>query len=589
MVKKFTLLAVVSLMTGGTLTASPIAKVSETNPETKPALVEKTLTVNGKSIKIQPQRSKKAPAKVQANFHTPVIESAPGNYKYYSRFTTGVDDAEPYEAESYTCVAYDDNGDVYIKDMLACYNYGSFVKGSIDGNVITVELPQTIRYFDDYDYGFNLGVLKLETYEEDGMTYGTYVLDETVTSITYTIDETDGSMTMNLPTAVDNPYAPTYILGLIYTDIDPYYDKEWEGAGDYTQEYTWLNEGTSLPEGLTVEPYTQINADYAYSVGVAFDDNAIYFKGLCDLMPETVTIGTVEEGAIGGDEPYKVSIAQNQLVGLWYGMLVYTKVARYNPMNGGYTLGAATESYELMYDPATNKFTAVDPNVYLVYNCNLTYVYGVQINKNVTIVPAADNMAGTPINPDNLSYKPYAPLYGYNQFIFVPRAVSTEGALLDTDCLYYSIYVNGEKILFAEEEGLDLTDDEVIFYEDLPEPTYEVPYSFNNDWDIEKFLDQWYVGLYIADIETVGVQTVYIYDGVTTKSDIVTLNIETGEITTTPADDTPTGVTNVTAPAVASEYYTITGMKVSNPTDGIFIRRTTHADGSVSTNKIIIK
>ena len=92
--------------------------------------------------------------------------------------------------------------------------------------------------------------------------------------------------------------------------------------------------------------------------------------------------------------------------------------------------------------------------------------------------------------------------------------------------------------------------------------------------------------IYEDNIETIGVQSVYVYsdlqyqEEMTTYSDIVTLDIASGEVSGIQS------IQNVQT-VVNTEYYTLSGQKVKNPENGIYIMRSTLKDGSILVKKVI--
>ena len=128
-----------------------------------------------------------------------IISSLPeGESRYYTRSGNGLEwyyDQElnrmmvrVTEQNGTVRIVYAPDGEtVYIKDpVYGCQN-GTWVRGTITGNKITVPLGQCLYHDDDPDYPFNL-LLEWGTSIEHSYAGYDFVQDETVTEATYTIN-----------------------------------------------------------------------------------------------------------------------------------------------------------------------------------------------------------------------------------------------------------------------------------------------------------------------------------------------------------------------------------------------------------------
>lgn len=114
----------------------------------------------------------------------------------------------------------------------------------------------------------------------------------------------------------------------------------------------------------------------------------------------------------------------------------------------------------------------------------------------------------------------------------------------------------------------------------------DIPYTFRNGNDLYHYgsSTKREVGIYIEGMETLGVQSVYKYDGTTTYSDTLTLNIETGQ-TEVAGIDSVIDWKNV----VNTEYFSLDGRKYDKPVKGLQLVRMTMTDGQTVTRKLIRK
>ena len=624
MIRNFTLTAVGSLFVAATAIASPnAARTMRTDlpaPSTKLELQrpgEKLSAVQSESRKHGMRPAKRAAQT------TPVIYNAEGISKIYEKDCSGIA-YNPlygglflYEQTVPAEIIYGENNEVYIKNILSYADYGTYVKGTIDGDVITLPLPQTVMFYEDDpnygDYGVNLSVVAIEVYEENG---GTTIdcVPQNISSVTMTVME-DGTLVLDIPGEFNGEDFPEYGLGLNYTD-----DDSWNGFVDFYQVYSPVNAIVNkMPADAEIEEYAFIRGDYGYKVNVAFDNGVVYFQGLSEQMPDGVLIGYVQENtesikvpegftnpwvgeALPGDGKL-IRIPQNQFVGIYASTyFIYSKVAFDNvnyasEEDPSIVLGPDSYDYYLYFNPETKTFSTVvvpptDPsepqiNTYLLLNASLDTVYYLEAYGSDFKLQYQDDFAGVPMNPNNLEFgSPFLEDYGYNSFFFNIPVISTEGRMLNAENVYYRVYIDDEPLVFEETEGPNLLNEETILYYGVTEPTDILPIWFENGWDIYKwdatFIE---IGIYVEGIETLGVQTVYINDEVTTESEIVTIDAETNEI----VSNGSTGIDSISGDVISTEYFNLNGQRINNPENGIFVKRSVLSDGTVIVKKVARK
>ena len=97
----------------------------------------------------------KAPAKA-----TEIITEAQGETKYFTRSGGAfyVSSGYLYEdvQEGVMEVVFAEDGSVYFMDLVNYFSAGSYVKGTLEGNTITVPMGQTLYTWADYGYGAEL-------------------------------------------------------------------------------------------------------------------------------------------------------------------------------------------------------------------------------------------------------------------------------------------------------------------------------------------------------------------------------------------------------------------------------------------------
>lgn len=506
-------------------------------------------------LQLQMRQADEAPA-LREGEGSKVIYFPEGDRKPYKKSILGLDWGENLQEEACTSIVFGNDGEVYIQDIIlrvASLSFGSYVKGELKDGVITVPVPQLLV---EYEGGFGREVALMEK-----GTDGQWTLSDEP-SITFSYNETNGVIQSQLPGTPGK-----YAIGLKWT-----FDDDWNEIGDFIQVYTpYDGSFMTLPEGIETEQYYLIDGYYAYPVEVGATSDALYIKGLSQASPDAV-VKAVRDGERG-------YIPQNELLGTVMGYFIWTKMMVPDPTLE-WALVSPEESYGLLIDLERKIIRSADPSQILIYNCEPDRVFYLDgFNDFSLTVP--ESYAGTPRNPFGISWdgEEFREYYGINGFNFNISNISREGNVLDASCLYYSIFIDGDILEFEEIENFF-----GIMYPGVEGIVTRMPFDFSNGYDIDTASDTGkFVGIYPDGVTTIGIQAIYEYEGMTTFSDIVTLNVETGEFT----DSSKVELLRP-AETVSETYYDLGGRKVANPDKGIYIRVTTLSDGTVKTEKIAI-
>ena len=454
-----------------------------------------------------------------------------------------------YENTDYPAeIVFGDNGDVYFHNIMNGYEWAdSYVKGHLKDNKIIVELPQVIQDIDAGEAVLFTGIHYFDN-PQDGTTG--YELDSELKSITYSVSE-DGVISLDVPSEE---------TGIGYTYLS---DGMWVGYVDYYQIFRPSDRvPVMIPNDAVVEQWSYVAGDYGYFLKVAYADDSIYIGGLSPMMPDSWIKGSLE-----GD---KAVFSNNQYVGIANDSYFVTVQYGYEKPNasGMPVLSLAEDNavYRMTLDRENKTLRADDKDMLMIFNTSTDEIRYITIIQDPRL-NYQPSKSGTPRGATDLGYNDlWVDYYGYSIFGFRLSMVSQEGTLLDTENLYYRLFVNGDQIDFDPD-----------IYTNMPEYMTEVPFYFTNDNEFfaRNVLTR-EIGLYNTDIKSLGVQMVYYFNDIETEGPIVTLDLEATDVVS--INDSV--ILNV-------EYFDLTGKKTSDRTKGMLIKRTTYSNGQVTTSKII--
>ncbi len=145
-----------------------------------------------------------------------VIWGAEGTTKSYTKTYSGcyayMDIEWVENIETPSQIIWGDNNDVYFPDIISMMPLGTYTKGTVEGDKITLSLPQTL-YLEEEEYKgeiyqtlYNLNLLM--PFEDGG--FKTYFPIEEASEVTFTIAE-DGTITLD-------PIENDFMLGLSVDD-----------------------------------------------------------------------------------------------------------------------------------------------------------------------------------------------------------------------------------------------------------------------------------------------------------------------------------------------------------------------------------
>ena len=473
----------------------------------------------------------------------PIFETPDGTVKSYYRisatyqadFSTG--EFLIYPATDYGVIGQvveGSDGFVYFKNPIAALPSGSYMKGEKKGDEIVFTLPQPIYYMDGLL--LNIDRLKLTS----GIFGDDFFPDTENHEIRYKINA-DGTYSQVQEEGI--------CLGAVYAD-----DDSWAFLGDVANEYMPMTDTpVTLPDGLEVKDYAVTAANGARLCKVAISGSDIYLGGLRDAIPDAWCKGTLEGGK-ATFAPYQYMAPSEE-----DSHYVYFTAGAWDPAQEDVV---EAQSLVFDWDEAAATLTAANPTDCLVINAGKDCIYWLEYFENPAIKPFELKPA-TPANPtvefeDNSEWDEISYLY-----VNMP-VLDTEGNMLDTKCMTYCLYMDGEKFTFYPDE-----------YEMLEEEITDLPYDFTDDYDIYVSGPRHTIAIYSTGFDQLGVQVSYTVDGVTNKSAIVYVG-----------EDSVAEIEGKTRQSV--EYFDLTGRRVSKP-EGFVIKRSVYTDGTVKTAKTVLK
>lgn len=417
-------------------------------------------------------------------------------------------------------VVFADDNKVYFKNIVSQSPVDAWIVGTLKGSKITISLPQTV--YCDFEGGYCLEVAKM-SYDEKN---GTFVraTNQTVT-LNYNIlsGKIAPSSTSSLSTGYD-------IIGLSYDD-----DMSWAGYGDWAFTYEKVKDAlVKAPAGLTTEIYALTAEGYTGSlVNVGFVGNDVYVQGIDKNLPETWVKGTVN-----GD---KVTFKGGQYVGA-------DAVSGYHQ----YLMAAtAEETYYELWDEYYTEYTLSDGDITFDYdattktlsngslfmlNAGKTDTNYLSVFDKAAMVKFVE-VAATPATPvvelSEGGYTYYSYGYGWGSIYVDINCSDVDGNYILPEKISYKLWVrvNGEE--------MPLTLSWYDYMMQMEETMTEIPFEYEDGWDIGTYDAQKYFYYYVVGPEAYGVQTIYRGAGVERASEIAWAEVEEIGAEVQPAAATP--------------------------------------------------
>ncbi len=488
-----------------------------------------------------------------------------GYYMYWGGYIVfGKPATEPVD------IVYGDDGFAYIHNPFGGFTTNSYLKCEIQDNKLVATLPQAIYEEDgetpdgDFIHIDCYANLLYNIGDQENPEYVTTDAD-VVQTISWTIDDKGNLiMDMEYDDTLDEegyPQLPDVIFGMVDAD------GIWRVAGDCVQQYEKVDlNPVVIPDGLETNDWALIFNGAGHFVNVGFDGDNVYLNNLDSTFPDAYVKGKVE-----GD---KVIFESGQYLGTIEGQA-------YMFFMGG-TYDADMDIYYLAdnitfdYDTDKKIMTASEGKCMFI-NASLDVVYYLSMFVEPVIKLRNPNPDPIPSHPIPDFYLDYFQEYDYTFIKFNLPAITHEGDLLDTNNMYYEVYIDEELMTFD-------MNDYVMFDEDMT----QIPYNFTDYNDIFIKGSAHSIYFYFGGYDTVGLRQYHVFDGKTYASPLTIWNVLEDSYY---IDDTPVSIEAFVSDddIISIEYYTLQGVKLSQPATGINICRTIRKDGSNKVAKILVK
>ncbi|MBD5194372.1 MAG: hypothetical protein HDS71_03800 [Bacteroidales bacterium] len=448
-----------------------------------------------------------------------------------------------------------------------------YIDGVVDGDKMKFNLPVII---DEYGpFSFELSLYRFDPEEH------TYLpVDDSENVLEVQIGE-NGALSIKTSDVTadeidvnDESTFPEIVLGVTTNDLASGMIL-WFIYGTWNMEYTPIELNTA-PEGIIFEDWTlaQQNPEMKYSIpgwnriaGVAIDGTDIYIKGISEYSEDSIIKGTIENGV--------ATFSGIQAAGFCPKIDFFCYFLATSAILNGDAIEVLYDAIPLKLDMDMENKTMKTQNVMMWCVTNPeTRSYLNMWFEPMWIANTPEHLNAPLEAPNLLGARNYSHLgSGYLLTYWIPN-ININGCVLDKSKMYYNIYFNGEILTLNKDN-----------YPTLPENMTNIPADFNDGEYIANMMSDGMdiYGIYLQaenkEMYTTGVQSFYQgSDGVLYSSPLNL--IDPGFY------DSINGVYDDSGTAITEEFYTMDGVKVTNPTSGIYIRVIKMSDGSTKVDKV---
>ena len=533
------------------------------------ALNMPALTGNPDVLNIAATQMAPAVARHNAPAKAPITAQPEGKlYEVSGSFTGGVYSSGQVSVSPYSRVSKvveGDDGFVYIYNLPTLLGPQTWVKAErIGGDIIEIRRQSVYEAWGGTEYV--LVPMRWQTTDAEAGT-GEFVEVEDGTIQLYYKDGV-------LRSLAENPFNAGVAIGsLMGSEANGY---SFTGRVEWNLNYEPVTEvkGT-LPEGVEPEEMvmrsisSQDMSTVFSTINVAITDNEVYLNVYEDAYVK---------GTIDGD---KVTFYGNQFVGAntYYGYLMYFApgyIEEKLDEEGNVTGLQAKVAEKIVFDYDREERCLKSDSIWVI-NAGIPQgdFYGLSVTWAPVIKPFTEK-AAVPADPEITAYNNTLDQYGYNALQFRITTADVDGNYILPEKLTYRVFIDGEPFTFTPDD-----------YPGITEEMNEVPYGFiDANYDI--YTTFFTIPFYVE--QSVGIQSIYRGGDETNCSNIVTIDVNTMEVSTTP-DDGTVGIETMDngERVVENAAYDLQGRRATTATRGIVLMNLKRADGTVKTVKVVRK
>lgn len=498
-----------------------------------------------------PQRAHPGNAKAPGEDTPQLMTKTPdGEYKVYTRsgssycnwgWEAGIADQSSMMAE----IVFADDNVVYFRNPICYVNNDVWVKGTIDGDRITLPAGSPLSYDqwnDDYlcIYKATINEKILETdiigaaAREEGDII--YILNGNTVSL----EESDSSL------GIGAFHSEAFDWEWAFVDVETVYTQTSLSPVEAPADMTLF---TASLVGLNPD-HVALDLDNLVGtlVNVGVDGDNLYIQGALSTSPEAWIKGAVSNG--------KATFENGTFVTLQNGYPVYftpcSASCEEMPWGAFYTYIPTESSISFDWDAEKKSLT----------NPSSDFLFSTAVNSSVNMgswiaprIKEFNDGAATPKTPAITD----AAIHQETEESYIAIAIRTsifdvEDSMMDASQLYYRVYVDDEPFTF-----------DPSVYTTLSEPMELVPLTFTDNDFFISFGN--YQNFYLFDdsVKTVGVQLVYMGGDTETRSDITTWTNEGASVKAVSSGDDDS----------ESKVYDLTGREINKTslTPGIYVKK----------------
>lgn len=504
------------------------------------------------------------------NNDAPVFTRPEGTSKLYSRNSSGYSGAAGVQLKQDRGLAVEiitaEDGTMWMNNPFSQYDCQSWLKCTVEGDVMTIALPQPVATFINNGKQYTYYASRLK-YDYDATWF-------------YTTEDQNFTFKIDGDQIIDTTGGD--LLGMTYLTEDPATGKTfytWASYGDYyieMQEHTAVPQ--TAPEGLDMEQWAIVTDTEGHEINLGFDeDRNLWVQGMLRSLPYAWT-----KGVLNDDNIY--NFASEQYLGIDPSNRHFTYFSggrterRYDEVNQIYVdVQGVIPELSMKYFPELKRLVSnAGENILITTNTieassknGLAYIYLYKTPR----LQYQDRKPGVPPRPIIVTgYLPYSKYVAYGGMSFDLPYVDMNDMLLDPLGISYEMFVDGELFTFYPDE-----------YRSLAKPLTRIPYYYSDGLDFMCQGVDHILYFFFEGYDSIQIRSVYSEGGVDTYSELV--EITTWNDKNPRVEDLESNHGEV----VNVEYFDLTGMPVTNPTNTLCIVRKVYSDGTVKTEKQILK